>query len=353
LLVAGRNVYSPFDDDDDSGGFLLMHRIESHDGGLTLALDVADHDDRLVQIELAALATCKTRVAVLKTWIRDADNGVHEPCDADLSARRQLLTLRLAEHAQQVLRGACVKMTRTLRYHLALGASADFRLEWTLGPLDHWRLDGASGLGLIKPHPQSAEDAAHKGDVYLRRGQYYVECLLPGQARPAHALMDFVTASRCLVREGRSVLLRLNRARYFELCACVPKAMRRGFEVRAPADMHQALSAAAPDDVQLEAFYILGDAAHADADRHVVRLAVLVHSLNLMDGSYFYNEQDKHKLIVNVRLVDADNQPIVTLHPAAECERCLNLVYISKTEARRGPPPPALAAVAEREVWLS
>jgi len=40
LLVPGRNVFSPFDEDTDSGGFLIMHRIESHDKGRTLVLDI-------------------------------------------------------------------------------------------------------------------------------------------------------------------------------------------------------------------------------------------------------------------------------------------------------------------------
>jgi len=360
LLVAGRNVYSPYDDNDDSGGFMLMHRIESHDGGRTLALDVADHDDRLVQAELAAIETCKTRVAAIKKWIRDAESGVHEPCDAVLEERRALLSVRLAEHAQQVMRSAGVKMTRTVRFHLALCASADFRLEWTLGPLDNWRLDGACGLGVIKKHPPRAADAdadaapdADADGVYLRRGHYYVECLFPGQDRPSHALMDFVTASRCLVREGQSVFLRLHRARYSELCACVQKSMRRSFAMRAPGKVHKALCGPQADTVQLEAFYILGDGAHEDADRHVVRLAVIVHSLNLMDGSYFYNEQDKHKVIVNVRLVDSENAPIVTLHADSQCETFSNLIYTSKSEAARVAQLPPLAGAAEREVWLT
>jgi len=226
----------------------------------------------------------------------------------------------------------------------------------TLGPLDNWRLDGACGLGVIKKHPPRAADADADADaegVYLRRGHYYVECLFPGHERPSHALMDFVTASRCLVREGQSVFLRLNRARYAELCACVQKSMRRGFAMRAPAEVHKALCGPQASTVQLEAFYILGDGAPADADRHVVRLAVIVHSLNLMDGSYFYNEQDKHKVIVNVRLVDAGNAPIVTLHSDSMCETFHNLVYASRSEATRDAQLPPLAGAAERDVWLT
>ena len=355
LLVPGRNVFSPYDDDEDTGGFMLMHRIESHDKGRTLVIEAADYDDRFVQAELEAVAECRTRVQALKKWLRDAEQGLHEPCDADVTARRALLATREAEYAQRALLSAGVKMTRTVRFLLSLCASTDFTLEWTLGPPDNWHHDGACGLGIIQKHPPrvGAARAAACGDSeYLRNGQYYVECLLPGQQHACHALMDFVTVSRCLLREGRGVFLRLNRARYFELCACVQKAVRRGFVMRAPADIHRGLTASA-ESVQLEAFYVLGDGEHKDAEQHVVRLAVIVHSLNLMDGSYYYNEQDKHKVIVNVRLVDADNNPIVTVHQDPECETFHNLVYTSKTEAARETPPLPLAPLAQRDVWLT
>jgi hypothetical protein len=247
-------------------------------------------------------------------------------------------------------------MKRSTKYHLSLCATADFCLEWTLGPLDNWHLDGATGLGIIKKHPPllGASGAKARGDgEYLRNGQYYVECLLPGQDAPSHALMDFVTASRCLLREGQGVYLRLDRARYYELCACVQKGMRRGFVMRAPATYHPAFGESSSDTLQLEAFYVLGDGEHSDTDKHVVRLAVIVHSLNLMDGSYFYNEQDKHKVIVNVRLVDSGNNPIVTVQQDPSCDIFHNLVYTSKAEAARGPPSPPLSEPAQRDVWLT
>ena len=361
LLVPGRNVFSPFDDDDDTGAFMLMYRIETHDKGRTLALDIAEHDDRLVQVELEALETRKTRVAAVKKWIRDADNGLHEPCDAELTKHRELLTLRLEEQAQQALLTASVKMTRTVRCHVPLCKSSEFILEWTLGPMDNWNLDGPTGLGIIKKHPAlsiGADDlddtsADPLANVFLRNGQYYVECMMPGMEAPLHALMDFATASRCLVREGQSVVLRLDRTRYHELCACVPKSMRRGFVLRAPSNMHSSLCTETCDIMQLEAFYILGDSAHADNERHVVRLAVIVHSLNLMDGSYFYNEHEKHKVIVNVNMVDSHKNAVVTVQPDSEIELIHNLVYTSKQEAARETRQTELADVSKRQIWLS
>jgi len=230
----------------------------------------------------------------------------------------------------------------------------DFKLEWTLGPLDNWNATGQTGLGIITKPPAKLDNESEHG-VYLRKGQYYIEFQALGQSKPMHALMDFVTAARCILREGQNVYLRLNRMRYYELCACVGKSMHRGFLLQAPVDLHEHLSAAEDntDVMQLEAFYILGEGNSANATQHVMRLAVIVHSLNLMDGSHYYNEQDKHKLIVNVRLMDSDKRPIVTLEQHGELESCSNLVYVSRHEASREAVPPALAPVHGREVWVS
>jgi len=264
------------------------------------------------------------------------------------------LLTREAEHAQQLLRSTAVKMTRTVYCKLALGRSVDFKLEWTLGPLDNWHTKGQTGLGLIMKHPDKLADESEHG-VYLRQGQYYIEFQAPGQGKPMHALMDFVTAGRCVVRERQLVFMRLTRRRYYELCACVGKSMQRGFVLRAPTDFHEILSTAKDDTdvLKLDAFYILGEGSAADATQHVMRLAVMVHSLNLMDGSHYYNEQDKHKVIVNVRLVDSDKQPIVTLEKHGQLETCSSLVYASRHEVAREAPPPALAPVQAREVWVT
>jgi hypothetical protein len=353
LLVPGRTVFSPFDDDADSGGFLIMHRIETHDKGRTLVLDMADHDDRLVQNELAALEITKTRVQAVKKWLRDAENGLHEPCDAEVELRRELLTTRLAEQAQQALRSAAVKMTRTVYHKLPLGRTVDFQLEWTLGPLDNWNQNGQTGLGLIMKHPNKLEKESEHG-VYLRNGHYYIEFVARGSSQPAHALMDFVTAGRCILREGQSVYVSLTRRRYYELCGCLGKSMQRGFVLQAQVDMHEQLRTSEDDltVVQLEAFYILGESQATDASQHTMRVAVMVHSLNLMDGSHYYNEQDKHKIIVNVCLMDLHNEPIVTFHKNGDLETCNNLVYVSRHEAARQHEPPELTPVSDREVWV-
>jgi len=94
LLVPGRNVFSPFDDDNDSGAFMIMHRIETHNKGKTLSLDIADHDDRYVQAELLAVAERKARMSVVQKWLKDAENGLHDPCDVDVAARCALLATR-------------------------------------------------------------------------------------------------------------------------------------------------------------------------------------------------------------------------------------------------------------------
>ena len=87
-----------------------------------------------------------------------------------------------------------------------LGASVE--PEWTVGPVDHWHQDGPEALGAILKHPRR--------NKFLNNGQYYVEYLSPLSAKPEHGLMDFVTASRCVIRKGRMVFRRLSTARYRE-----------------------------------------------------------------------------------------------------------------------------------------
>ena len=142
------------------------------------------------------------------------------------------------------------------------------------------------------------------------------------------------------------------RTRYHELCACVGKHMRRSHVLQAPAEFQPALNSASEEPVlQIEAFYMLGESAVAEAGQHVVRLAVLVHSLNLMDGTHYYNEQDKHKIVFTARLVDAQHEPIVALHALEGLALCHNLVYTSRQEVAREDCPPALALVTTRDVW--
>jgi len=122
-------------------------------------------------------------------------------------------------------------VTRELVSRVELGASVE--PEWTLGPVDHWHQDGPEALGVILKHPRSNQ--------FLRHGQYYVECELPGAATPVRGLVDFVTASRCVLREGRMLFLRLSTARYRELCACVDRSMRQGFELSVLEDPEEPL----------------------------------------------------------------------------------------------------------------
>ena len=97
-------------------------------------------------------------------------------------------------------------VTRELVSRFELGASVE--PEWTVGPVDHWHQDGPEALGAILKHPRR--------NKFLNNGQYYVEYLSPLSAKPEHGLMDFVTASRCVIRKGRMVFRRLSTARYRE-----------------------------------------------------------------------------------------------------------------------------------------
>jgi len=231
-------------------------------------------------------------------------------------------------------------VTQELVSRVELGASVE--PEWTVGPVDHWYQDGPEALGVILKHPRSNQ--------FLKNGQYYVECLTPLSATPVRGLVDFVAASRCVVREGRMLFLRLSTARYSELCACIDRSMRKGFELCVLEDPEESLVPPAAEDkdfMELEAYYVLGDDSVASGKEHSVKLVVTAQSLNLMDGSYYYHEQSKHKVIFNARLAGRERVTIVTLYSDDSLRRFATLVYKVRTAA----PPPPLPPVAQREIW--
>ena len=245
-----------------------------------------------------------------------------------------------AVHVHEHVEQGDGKLTSELVCAVELGASV--APEWTLGPVDHWHEDGPEGLGVVLKHPRSNQ--------YLRNGQYYVECRLPLSQEPVRGLMDFVTASRCFLREGQEVFLRLSTARYRELCACISRPMAKAFDLRVLSDTLDEMEHPADENedfMELRAFYILGDDSVASTKMHTVKLAHTAQSLNLMDSTYFYNEQSKHKVIFNARLVTADHKPIVTLQSDEALEHFTHLVY--RTHVPSGQPRTTVAD--QRELW--
>ena len=97
-------------------------------------------------------------------------------------------------------------VTRELVNCVDLGASVE--PEWTVGPVDHWHQDGPEALGVILKHPRR--------NKFLKNGHYYVEYLTPLSAKPERSLMDFVTASCCVIYKGPMVFQQLSTARYHE-----------------------------------------------------------------------------------------------------------------------------------------
>ena len=103
-------------------------------------------------------------------------------------------------------RATAQSVTRELVSSVELGASVE--PEWTVGPVNHWHQDGPEALGVILKHPRR--------NKFLKNGHYYVKYLTPLSAKPERSLMDFVTASRCVIRKGPMVFQQLSTACYHE-----------------------------------------------------------------------------------------------------------------------------------------
>ena len=139
-------------------------------------------------------------------------------------------------------------------------------------------------------------------DKYLKNGHYYVEYLTPSGAT-GHTEMDFITVSRCILREGERVLLNVDSATYQEMQGLVP-----GLRVPDKA-MHTLLmkggtnedmqGSGGTETVQLAAYYILGDTAETEElplPDACLRLIVLVHSQEL-EHDAFQHDRDADVIV--------------------------------------------------------
>ena len=139
--------------------------------------------------------------------------------------------------------------------------------------------------------------------------------------------MDFITVSRCILREGERVLLNLDSATYREVLGLVSglrvpdkathnllmnvrmkggmkeDAMQDGVEAGAEAGMQDDMEEDAMQDgmesVQLVAYYVLGDTAQTEAlplPDACLRLIVLVHSQEL-EHDAFQHDRDADVII--------------------------------------------------------
>ena len=177
-------------------------------------------------------------------------------------------------------------------------------------------------------------------DEYLKNGHYYVEYLTPSGAT-GHTEMDFITVSRCILREGERVLLNVDSATYQEMQGLVPGlrvpneathtllmkdgmtgGMTGGMEADTEDGMQDVIQDAMQDctkdgmqdctrdgmqdctkdgmqdgtevgvqsnSVQLAAYYVLGDTAETEAlplSDACLRLVVLVHSQELEHDAF-------------------------------------------------------------------
>ena len=103
-------------------------------------------------------------------------------------------------------RATAQSVTRELVNSVELGASVES--EWTVRQVDHWHQDGPEALDVILKHPRR--------NKFLKNGYYYVKYLTPLSAKPERSLMDFVTASRCVICKGPMDFQQLSTAPYHD-----------------------------------------------------------------------------------------------------------------------------------------
>jgi len=323
ILIAGRQLHEQHAQDDERGAFLLMHALRRDESGITLR--VREYDDSKLEAALASLAKATQWLHAAQTGPRQAVNS------AEYYTNLVAVRTQQVEHEQQRVSTLQVECREV--YALSLGAT--LQRKWQLGPEDYWDTSWRPAIGIVKPHPGTTQ--------FIRDGRYYVECQ-NHERGVASSCVDFMTMSRCFLREGQAVFVRLTPAMYSQVRNINPR-------VRVPsADMHDQLEQGSIDFVDLVGYYVLGSASAEDSAHACVKVCILVHSINVSDMRYFYNEDSKHKMIVTVELHSDEVQNIYLQAESHEHERVEHLCFVDRVP---GGPPPARAprGVGKSMVW--
>ena len=299
-LVAAKTVHCMYKGvaGEGNGQFLQMYTLSASDDGIqVVGFEYDDSTFLAAQVELEdPRKGAKKRLLAIEREIEKSEGPAAE--ENSVFSRNRTVTDKMKEQLTKMLGvrieelelclKACdearVSVSETLR--LTIGDKLETR--WVLGPQDYWD-KGLNAIGIIKRHPNSKE--------YLENGRYYIECDHKPYAPPCNGVMDYMTTCRGLLREGQQVFLYLNQQVYNELRAKNPKVRIQDRE------MHDSLVDNSSDGVMIRAFYLLGSPDIEQESRLCVRLMILVYHLNVADmHNYYYSEESKHKMIVNVCL---------------------------------------------------
>ena len=278
-LVAAKTVHCTYSRGVDHGMFLKMYALSASDDGIELV--GFEYDDSTFIAAQSKLDD--PRIGASKRLLAVEREIEKNPQNAGLLGLR---TTRLQE--RDICLKACDEARVCVSEILRMELGEKLETCWVLGPQDYWA-EGQHAIGIIKKHPHS-----HK---YLENGRYYIECDGQPFKPPSNGVLDFMTTCRGLLREGQPVFLYLNQQIYKELRAKNPKVRIQDREI------HDSLVDNSSEGVQLRAFYILGSPNIEQESLFCVRLLILVYHLNVTDmNTYYYSEDAKHKMTVNVSL---------------------------------------------------
>ena len=301
-LIAGRDLYDQNAEGDEMGACMLMHALRRGPDGLLLC--VREYDDSKFDSAFSAVQTATARLSAATSAVRQTING-DAYYDSLILTRRQELAIKETDLS---------KCTVEMRELHVLHIGQTLKRSWQLGPSDYWdQHSRRPAIGVVVHHPGTQQ--------YLLNGRYHVQSEHSFRG-PTACAIDFMTLSRCFLREGQPVYLRLSPRMYKDLRAMHPR-------VQVPsASMHDGLVANEIDFVDLVVYYLLGSSSTKESAHACVKVCILVHSVNVADMRYYYNEDSKHKLIVTVELHSDDQQNLYTSIEQGDYEPVDNLNYV-------------------------
>ena len=322
VLIAGRQIHMQDAQDEERGAFLKMFSLSRGASGLELR--VCEYDDSKMDKAAEDLAKSKQCLHDATTRPRHA---AAESSNFFMAYNAEYFTNLIATTTQKVAQGQ--ELLSTLQaagvqcvviFTLDMGDELD--RTWQLGPKDYWSegLNGMSpAIGVVKPHPGTTQ--------FLCDGLYHVECQ-SNERGPASSDIDFMTMSRCFLREGQAVFIRLTPALYTEIRNINPR-------VSLPhPDQHAELLEGEIEFLDLVGYYVLGSASAEDSTYPCVKICLLIHTINVADMRYYYNEESKHKMIVTLEL-HSDNAQNVYVERLSEDEPIEHLCFVDQEPGAR------------------
>jgi len=220
--------------------------------------------------------------------------------------------IELEGEARRLLELICATKVKR-EWHASVHLGRQLCRNAVLGP---WEGAGDLLMGIIKPHEE--------GGKYLLRGTFAVECCDVGVETPYRGLMDFVTASRCLLREGSRVYINVSREIYKEL-----RSVEKGLRVEDDA-IHKDATSASQEyfKLQLAAYYVLGSVTLAEKTAPCVRLMLFSENRASAQSEFEVDTDTSRQIILTVELYGEDNVPIVTTLRDEECPLVEGLVCV-------------------------